>query len=164
MSDITAYDIRVRLPSGWDGRIARRGNGRGSTRGQISSGGGSEHPVVHLGTFALPEKRGDFGSGAVEQMRATDVLLCLIEFDGADRDSALFARTGVPRFRAQDFSPNSMQRTIAGMCGAQAFFTEAGRAFCAYAVLGSYRGRASLVRAVNDALAGVHISASATAG
>jgi hypothetical protein len=164
VSDITAYGISARLPRGWDGRIARRSAPVRSARATAPAVGGTEHPVVHLGNFPLPEERGDFGSGAVERMRPTDVLLCIIEFEGADRGSALFARVGVPRFRVQDFSPNSMQRTVAGMCGAQAFFTEAGRTFCAYAVLGSYRGRGSLVAPLNDALAGVRISASETAG
>jgi hypothetical protein len=50
-----------------------------------------------------------------------------------------------------------MQRTIAGMCGAQAFFTEAGRAFSAYVVLGSYQGRAPMVPRVNGLLSSLRI-------
>ena len=50
-----------------------------------------------------------------------------------------------------------MQRTIVGMSGAQSFFTEGGRAFCAYVVLGSHRARAALVPEVNRLLAGLRI-------
>ncbi|MGQ0433541.1 MAG: hypothetical protein ACT452_14160 [Microthrixaceae bacterium] len=149
MTHIAAHGIEVEVPPGWDGRIARR---RGDGAAEI----GAEFPVVHLANFPLPQERGDFGSGAVERMRPPDVLLCVIEFDRAD--GALFRRVGIPRFRARDFSPNAMQRTVAGMCGAQAFFTVSGRGFCAYAVLGSFRSRSSLVPPVNEALAGLSIA------
>ena len=118
---------------------------------------GTVHPVAHLANFPLPPDRGDYGSGAVERMRAGDVLVCLLEFDPEAGATALFAHEGVPRFRAGSFAPNAMQRTIQGMSGAQAFFREAGRAFCAYAVLGSHRDRAALVPLVNALLEGVRI-------
>jgi hypothetical protein len=50
-----------------------------------------------------------------------------------------------------------MQRVIQGMCGAQAFFTTADRAFCVYTVLGSFADRAELLPPVNDLLASVRI-------
>lgn len=154
MSDLRAYGITVSVPSGWDARISKRQDPGVSP---ADGGPGAELPVAHLANFALPERRGDFGSGAVESMGTGHVLICLIEFGSEEVGSALYARTGIPQFRARDFSQSSMQRTIAGMCGAQAFFSESGRAFCAYAVLGSYRSRASLAPVLNRGLAGVTI-------
>lgn len=118
---------------------------------------GTENPVAHLANFPLPAVRGDYGSGAVERMAADDVLVCLVEFDPEAADTGLFAREGIPQFGVNDFAPHTMQRTIAGMCGGQAFFTVSGRAFSAYVVLGNYRLRAPLVRVVNGLLAGVEI-------
>ena len=154
MSEIEAHRIRATVPPGWDARIARR-----SAKGEPVE----ERPVAHFCTRALPERRGDFGSGAVERLGPDDVLVCLIEYDAASAGSPVFARDGIPRFRSADFSPDSMQRSIPGLCGAQAFFVEAGRPFCAYVVLGSYRGRSQLVPRVNDLLAGVHIDPSPAA-
>jgi hypothetical protein len=118
---------------------------------------GTENPVTHIANFPLPPIRGDYGSGAVERMGPTDILICLVEFDAEAAGTELFAATGIPEFTAGDFSPNTMQRTIAGMCGAQAFFTEAGRAFSAYVVLGSFARRAALVPTVNELLADLEI-------
>jgi hypothetical protein len=118
---------------------------------------GTENPVTHIANFPLPPIRGDYGSGAVERMGPTDILICLVEFDAEAAGTELFATTGIPEFTAGDFSPNTMQRTIAGMCGAQAFFTEAGRAFSAYVVLGSFTRRAALVPTVNELLADLEI-------
>ena len=51
-----------------------------------------------------------------------------------------------------------MQRTIAGQCGTQAFFTAGGRAFCVYVVLGRARDIEPLVAAVNGLLQSVVIA------
>jgi len=84
--------------------------------------------------------------------------VCRLEFDREAAGMALFSQVGAPRFGIGDFAPHTMQRTIAGMCGAQSFFTEGGRAFCAYVVLGSFRLRAPLVPPVNDLFASLRIA------
>jgi hypothetical protein len=184
MSDISAFGITATLPAGWDGSITKRpdpaggpeasadaapegapdadareapGTGPDATMGATQVVG-TENPVAHLANFPLPAVRGDYGSGAVEQMTADDVLVCLVEFDPEAAGTPLFSTDGIPRFGVNDFAPQTMQRTIAGMCGAQAFFSVAGRAFAAYVVLGSFRLRAPLVRTVNDLLAGLEIA------
>jgi hypothetical protein len=123
----------------------------------VSPAGGTVHPVVHVASFPLPAVRGDYGSGAVELMRTDDILVCLLEFDPEATATALFSPAGVPRLRLSAYSPTKMQRMIQGMCGAQAFFSEAGRAFGLYVVLGSFAGRAPLVPQVNELLASVRI-------
>jgi hypothetical protein len=170
VSDISAFGISATLPAGWDGRIFRRAvvtpeaaaapqsrSAASATTEPTSPEGGTVHPVAHLASFPLPAVRGDYGSGAVELMGTMDVLVCLLEFDPTSTGTALFARHGIPRFRAREFAPGTMQRTIAGMCGAQAFFSESGRAFSAYVVLGSYPLRDTLAPAVNVLLGSVQI-------
>ena len=175
MSDISAFGITASLPVGWDGRIGQRtdpvapvpqapeagaapeADAAPQQRSAVP-GDGTENPVAHLANFPLPPTRGDYGSGAVERMGRADILVCLVEFDPEAASTELFRRAGVPRFRLTDFSPDTMQRTVAGMCGAQAFFNEAGRAFTAYVVLGSYRLRGPLVVPVNDVLSSLSIA------
>ena len=144
--------IDVAVPQGWDGEIYRR-----EDELSAQSAGAGSHPVVHLGTFPLPQGRGDFGSGAVEIMSSDDLLVVLFEYGRESAGSALFARNGIPRVAAADFGPNNMQRPIAGQSGAQYFFNQSGRAFCLYVVLGAHARRNELVPEVNQVLAGLTI-------
>ena len=151
MGEVSAYGIAVDAPAGWDVRIFQRPAGPGETT----------HAVVHAGTFALPPGRGDYGSGAVERMGPADALVVLLEFHPDDAGSALFAGRGLPRsLDPAAFRTTSLQRALPGQAGHQVFFTESGRAFCLYVVLGSIANRARLVAAVNALLPGVSIGAS----
>ena len=102
--------------------------------------------MLHLANFALPPARGDFGTGAVETMGEQHVFVSLVEYDAEEADRPLFAARGFPRLTVRDFAPNQLQRRIAGQLGCQRFFTERGRAFCLYTVLGSQR-HAAVARA-----------------
>lgn len=150
---VRSAGIEVSVPSGWDAEIYRRE----ADFAPQSGTSGASRPVVHLGTFPLPQGRGDFGSGAVEIMSADDLLVVLFEYGPESVGTALFARSGVPRVAAVDFAPNNMQRPIAGQSGAQYFFNESGRAFCLYVVLGAHARRQELIPEVNHLLAGLTI-------
>ncbi|HEY6425910.1 MAG TPA: hypothetical protein VIX84_01635, partial [Acidimicrobiales bacterium] len=63
MATIQAHGITARLPTGFEGRIFVRS----------TVGDGVSYPVAHFATFPLPDDVGDFGSGAVTLMGATDV-------------------------------------------------------------------------------------------
>jgi hypothetical protein len=140
---VAAHGLAVHAPPGWDTRIYRRDD---------SGAGERAHPILHAGTFPLPSARGDFGSGAVDRMRAEDVLVVLVEYDAASARTALFSRRGMPRPSAADFSPRQLQRTLAGQSGGQWFFHIGDRAFCLYVVLGSHARRTRLVPRVHDLL------------
>jgi len=160
---LRAHGLSVAVPRGWDARIFRRDESDVMSPAAPETGAanvprsGVTTPVVHLASFALPEGRGDYGSGAVGLMRAHDVFVALVEFGPESVGTPLFAPAGRPRFRAGELSETIMQRPIAGMAGAQRFFTLEGRAFCCYAVVGSSARRSSLVGVVNDALAGITV-------
>jgi hypothetical protein len=112
---------------------------------------------VHLANFALPGGRADFGGGAVEIMGSGGVFIAVCEMEPEAVGRPLFAE-GVPwPLRPEDFSPENMQRSISGQAGCQRFFSVGDRSFCLYAVIGSHRQRAILVKVVNDALAGLTI-------
>ena len=70
---------------------------------------------------------------------------------------ALFAPVGRPHLTPDDFGTQSMQRVIEGQGGAQKFFTEAGRPFCLYVVLGSYARRGRTLPLVNDVIDAITI-------
>lgn len=161
MSDtIAGWGISTALPAGWEGRIARREAPVVQTpqaAAPLAAGGGwpaeRMHPVVHLANFPLPPNRGDYGSGAVDRMGSAHVLVVLFEFGSESVGTALFEPTGMPRtVRPAQFSPHALQRRIHGQLGYQAFFTEAGRAFSLYVVLGGARQASHLCRSCSGVL------------
>ena len=160
MNTLTADGLTVGLPRGWEGEIFNRApiiDGR-----ELSGPAGDvevARNVVHLANFALPAKRGDFGSGAVELMNSGALLVILFEHGPESVDTPLFARTGIPQLTPEEFDPQQMQRTLQGQSGRQIFFNAAGRAFCLYVVLGSHRQRNVLVPLVNEVLRSLEIEA-----
>jgi hypothetical protein len=127
--------LAVTTPNGWDARIYKRA----AQKGEVTM------PVLHAADFPLPAVIGDYGSGAVEIMGPHHVFLSLIEFDPADAASPLFAHERPTRITAGEFGPDKLQRGLLGQAGAQFFFTDRGRPFCLYVVIGSWNGRDALV-------------------
>jgi len=144
MVTMQAHGITVELPSGFEGRIFRR-----QATGPEVAG-----TVVHAATFALPEEVGDFGGGAVHLMTTDDVFAALFEYGSDGLGTRLFARQGMPReLSTSDFLPYVLRRGLPGQSGTQWFFTEAGRPFTLYVVLGSHARRSALVPRANALLA-----------
>jgi hypothetical protein len=164
VAELNGQGVTVDLPSGWDGRIFRRPQqGESTTAETADSGspapsGAATHAVVHLASVALPSTVGDFGSGAVERLGARDVFVVLFEYDPSSAGTKLFGRQGLPHaLDASAFSTNVLQRRLRGQAGTQVFFTEAGRPFTLYVVLGSYDNRTELVPAVNRVLETIQV-------
>lgn len=155
---ISAYGLALDAPSGWDARI-RRNDAAGIVAGrQLRS-----HPVLHTADFALPDERGDFGSGAVETMHAPQAFVALVEYHPDSARTALFSpRAARPALAVDDFSPSRLQRTIRGQAGTQRFFVEAGRAFCLYVVAGSMAELPRTVSRVNATVGAIEIAPQAT--
>jgi len=60
-----------------------------------------------------------------------------------------------------DFKPYVLRRGLTGQSGTQWFFTESGRPFTLYAVLGSHARRSILVPRINRLLAGLTVEPAA---
>jgi hypothetical protein len=152
---VSAYGLAVDVPSGWEARIRRH-----RLDPHPAGEAWRAHPVLHAGDFALPEDRGDFGSGAVETMGPSEAFIALIEYDPSSAGTALFsAPVTMPlRVGAGDFSTQQLQRTIRGQAGTQKFFVDGGRAFCLYVVLGTMANRHSAVPRVNAVLSAIEIT------
>lgn len=168
---IEAHGIRAELPAGWEGRLGRRRPGtmtgaRGRTGTDGSSGGAMTEvvgedtgPVLHMGNFALPEDRGDFGSGAVDLMGAGHLLLVLVEYGPDSVGTALFPTvSAIPRLTGRMFSNRALQRVQRGQAGAQRFFTLVGRAFCLYAVVGDERETGPMATTANDVTGQIQVT------
>ena len=114
--------------------------------------------VVHAANFSLPTERGDYGSGAVEIMDRNGIFAALVEFDSASATSKLFTHEGFPtRLDPADFAPDQLHLSLPGQAGLQQFFHVGSRAFCLYAVIGSYSMRGLLVPELNRLLSGLSV-------
>jgi hypothetical protein len=148
---IQAHGIAAQLPRGFEGRIFVR-------PGSV----GVSYPVGQFATFPIPDDIGDFGSGAVTLMGPNDVFATLFEYGPESIGTALFSPQGRPvPLTPDDFSPVRLRRGIPGQSGTQRFFTEGGRPFSFYAVLGSHIRRNSLVPSVNQLISSLLISPAA---
>lgn len=158
---LAAHGITVDLPDRWEGRLYLRDTASRAFAHAAAYGHPDENasPVLHMANFALPGGRGDYGTGAVELMGPQHVFVSLVEFGAEEVGSALFAGRGFPGLTVADFAPNQLQRRLPGQLGCQRFFTELGRAFCLYTVLGSTQHAVSLVREMHEALARVRVGA-----
>jgi hypothetical protein len=148
---VAAHGLRVTLPERWEARLYRRDAPTPAGAGE------SNNPVLHLGNFPLPPGRGDFGTGAVEVMSSAHAFVSLLEYDREEAGRPLFAAVGRPVLSVRDFAPNALQRRLAGHLGCQRFFTENGRPFCLYVVLGSRQHAGSLVTEVQGVLDGLEV-------
>lgn len=143
--------IRTDLPVGWEGQL--------DTGLQVLADGAVRPTVAHLANFPLPPGRGDFAGGAIQVMQPGDALIVLYEYGPESVGTALFSGTGIPRWvTAQDFDRDVLHTRMPGMSGVQRFFTEAGRAFCLYVVVGSHIDRADVLSQINAVLASVEIT------
>jgi len=149
MSRLILDGVEIDVPDGWEAEL-----------GWVDGAAPGERRVVaHLGNFALPPTRGDYGSGAVETMAGGAVFVALMEFARVSSPPRLFSGRGLPgRLRGSDFSVDQLQRRLPGQAGLQRFFTVGDRRFVLYVVIGSHRLRHVLAPEVTRVLGGVTIS------
>ncbi len=143
--------IDIDVPPGWDVLVSRATRFRERDRS-------TSNPLVHAANFPLPARRGDFGSGVVELLGSVDLFVSLFEYGPESVGQPLFASEGLPRHIDPElFDPRALQRVIPGQAGYQRFFTENGRPFCLYVVLGGYANRRNLAPSVQRFLEGLDV-------
>jgi hypothetical protein len=148
-SRIAALGLAMSPPPGWEAAIFRRP----AAPGEVT------FPVLHAATLPLPSHRGDYGGGLVELLGALDVFVSLLEFGPDAARTALFRDShGTPRLTPGAFRPNQLQRIVRNQAGAQRFFTARGRAFCLYAVVGSFANRGPLSLRANQLIGSLEIA------
>ena len=154
---LVAHGVGVDVLAGWEAELSTQPDPVTLDLSLESSD--TSLVVLHAANFSLPAERGDYGSGAIEIMDRNGIFAALVEFDGASATSKLFAREGVPsRLEPGDFAPDQLHLSLAGQAGVQQFFHVGSRAFCLYAVIGSYSMRGLLVPELNRMLSGLSVS------
>lgn len=160
---LTAHGIAAVLPTGWEGNIDAEREDVVTAQAHTfdaTTTVPATLPVAHFATFGLPAVRSDFGSAAVGDMGPDDVFVSLLEYDAAEAGTPLFADRGLPwQLDPREFSPRMLQRRVRGQTGLQRFFTEGGRAFCLFVVLGNAADVVRLARKAEQVLATIQIEA-----
>ena len=146
------YGLAASPPAGWHVAVRRRPGALPSTlterRAATAALEDVTRPVLHACTRTMPDDRGDFGSGVVDLLGPDDVFVALVDYGPEVADVGLFANQGMPRLAPSQFGPNRLQRPLPGLSASQHFFSQGGRAFCLFTVLGSHARRmASVPRA-----------------
>ena len=158
MTELSRSGITLDLPPGWGGEISGDQAPVLGSEGTDPPPGVERSNVAHLANFVLPADRGTFGAGVVEFMDYGDVFMVLYEYERAGAGAWLFAHHGAPGpVKVGDFDRNNLQRLIPGQSGLQLFFTEAGRAFCWYIVIGNHFDRVDALPTVNHVLRSLEI-------
>lgn len=145
------YGLAADAPAGWHVAVSRRPGAQPSTLAERRSAAvpaleDVTRPVLHACTRPLPPDRGDFGSGVVDLLGPDDVFVALVDYGSEVADVGLFANQGMPRLAPSQFGPNRLQRPLPGLSASQHFFSEGGRAFCLFTVLGSHARRMATVQ------------------
>ena len=171
---IDGHGFSVQLPAAWEGRIYQRAtpttaftpknraaDSTGTNAARAGDGwlGEQTRAVLHLGNFALPADRGDYGSGAVERMGPGNTFIAILEFGQECLGTALYGSVGLPRVSPEKFDPNALQRRISGQAGCQFFFTAQSRPLCLYVVLGSQQNAVALSAQANQVLDRIKVDA-----
>jgi hypothetical protein len=151
---LSRYGLRLEVPAGWEARIYRRAP---ADPGELS------YPVLHLATVPLPAARGDYGGGVIEHLGSEDVFISMLELGAAVADEGLFAHQGIPPLRPSQFGTGRLPHVQADVSAVQHFFSDAGRAFCLYVVVGSHGRRMATVPKAEVALRGLTIRPAMTA-
>ena len=146
------HGLSVVLPGGWDGEVYLR-----DLDDNPHDAVASFKPVLHTANFPLPPGRGDFGSVAVESMGSGAIFLAVLEYEDASVGTTLFDNRMPTQLWPREFGPNNLQRPLPNQAGAQRFATVHERAFCVYAVLGSYARRRVLLPELNRVLETIEI-------
>jgi hypothetical protein len=91
-------------------------------------------------------------------MQPGDALVVLFEYGSESVGTALFSSEGMPKFvQTKDFDREVMHVSAPGRSGVQRFFTDNGRAFCLYVVVGSHIDRADVIGEINRVLASIEV-------
>lgn len=160
MATLDRLGMTVDVPDGWEGRVTRRADAAAARLNSADpSAGDVSRPVLHMATRALPTSMGDFGGELVERLGSEDIFLAVIDYGPEVAGRGLFASRGVPRLAPSQFGANRMARHVPGRSACQHFFSDAGRGFCLYAVVGAHSRRMSTVPRLATVAAGLRMGA-----
>jgi hypothetical protein len=149
MAVLSGHGLAIRVPAHWEGRIFVPSLAPPALN----------LPIVHLTNTALPMERSTYAPELAAQAGSTGALVALVEFESRLADRGLYAPQGLGLpLRRTGFHTRALQVPNPLQEGHQRFFSDGGRAFSLYVVLGSGEGADWRLRVVNDALATLRIT------
>jgi hypothetical protein len=148
MTRLSSHGIAITVPKGWEGRIFVPDLDPPAIN----------LPILHLTDTVLTTERSSYAPELAARAGGTGILVALLEFDNTLADVGLYEPQGLrlPLTRER-FHPKALQFPSRVQEGHQWFFSEGGRAFCLYVVLGTGRGVDRRLAEANRALASLDI-------
>jgi len=145
---LASHGIAIEVPKGWEGRIFVPDLDPPAIN----------LPILHLTDTVLTLERSSYAPELAARAGGTGTLVALLEFDHTLADVGLYAPQGLhlPLSRER-FHQKALQFPSRVQEGHQRFFSQGGRAFCLYVVLGTGRGVDRRLADVNGALASLEI-------
>jgi len=155
MTRLSSHGIAITVPKGWEGRLFVPDLDPPAIN----------LPILHLTNTVLTTERSSFAPELAARAGGTGVLVALLEFDHTLADVGLYEPQGLRLPLTRDrFHEKALQFPSRVQEGHQWFFSEGGRAFCLYVVLGTGRGADRRLDEANRALASLEIRPLTAAG
>jgi hypothetical protein len=150
MMRLSDHGISIDVPAGWEARMSV----------PALPAPAVNLPVLHMADYPLTLARQS--SYAVETAaamgtRTGGIIASLIEFGAELADEGLYAPQIAPTLRRADLDGRALQIPRADQGGVQRFFSITGRAFSLYVVASLDASTERRLRAVNAALASLHV-------
>jgi hypothetical protein len=148
MTRLASHGIAVDVPKGWEGRIFVPDLDPPAIN----------LPILHLTDAVLTVERSSYAPELAARAGGSGTLVALLEFDHHLANVGLYAPRGLhlPLTRER-FHHRALQFPSRVQEGHQRFFSEGGRAFCLYVVLGTGRGADRRLSEVNRTLSSLEI-------
>jgi hypothetical protein len=143
MTRLSSHGIAIDVPTGWEGRMFVPDLDPPAIN----------LPILHLTDAVLTVERSSYAPELAARAGGTGILVALLEFDHRLADVGLYEPQGLHLPLTRDrFHPKALQFPSRVQEGHQRFFSQGGRAFCLYVVLGTGRGADQRLADANRAL------------
>jgi hypothetical protein len=155
MTRLSSRGIAITVPRGWEGRIFVPDLAPPAIN----------LPILHLTDTVLTTERSSYAPELAARAGGAGILVALLEFDHRLADVGLYEPQGLRLPLARErFHQKALQFPSRVQEGHQRFFSEGGRAFCLYVVLGTGPGVDRRLDQANRALASLEIRPRKSAG
>jgi hypothetical protein len=150
MGILKGHGLSIEVPTRWEGQIFLPSLPAPAVN----------LPILHLTDATLSMQRSTYAPELAARAGPSGALVALVEFEDRLADRGLYATQGLRLpLRRDRFDPRALQLPNPSQEGHQRFFSQGGRAFCLYVVLGTGPGADGRLRIVNRALATLKITA-----
>jgi len=149
MGVLKGHGLSIDVPANWEGRIFV----------PALPAPAINLPILHLTDTVLPLQRSTYAPEVAARAGSSGALVALAEFEDRLADRGLYAPQGLRLpLRRETFDTRALQLPNPSQEGHQRFFSQGGRAFCLYVVLGTAPGVDWRLRTVNHALATLKVT------